>query len=173
MISSKHSLSLWSVQWVLEGWMVKTCYLSLVLALWLCIDSDMLKWVKKISIFSGSRKCPILGRMLKGTKEKNPGKGLWCLRIGKLKSPEKCVELKISSTWGYCFTSRIESTRSTLQGLWGMEGSVYSHVAFLSSVLLWSWGPCEALCLLPCVQCLSHCFPHRLLINVGLSWKAW
>lgn len=70
-------------------------------------------------------------------------------------------------TWvqggGICFTGRIGRARSPRQGLWGVEWSVHSLMAFLSSTLLWLCGPRGGAPAPPFLvsHILSHYLPYR------------
>lgn len=62
--------------------------------------------------------------------------------------------------------------RSPLQGLWGVEWSADSHMAFLGSGLLWPrvWGPSASL---PFGPCLSHYLPQRPLLGLIEIFDSW
>lgn len=164
--------------------MVKTRCFSLVSVLWFYIDRDMWKWFKKTSVFSGRRKCTILGRILKRTE----GEAL-TVREGALVSGAQSAVLRLLTDAGdreVCPTSDkfkvgILVSQAELVALGHLSkvcGEWYGQrvVTWLFSVLCLCayvslrWRPSSSL---PMSCYLSPCFPHRPLLGWAEMPDSW
>lgn len=75
---------------------------------------------------------------------------------------------RLSQSAEICLTGRIGRVRSPLQGLWGVEWSADSHMAFSR---FWASVARVKTPVPPCtVPCLSHCLPQRPLLE-GVELK--